>query len=214
MSVLVSKRKETPFEVRDNMLNIWKHLTELSMRGFGKKKRKFPKTPSNFEKWSEESRQKWMTKEQERLERNERWDYIFINNETKVIEDLCRQIVYRVDRANTINPQYLCEWYIQRTTQDEAIGLCNNLKRELNHIADSIPSNKNFLAKITEDIDKEINLIKGWRKSYLDNLKKVLEKEINSRKTVAEKLKFIVCTEDIDSTLNKISKELNIEVTN
>lgn len=47
--VLEDKRSETPFAVRDNALDIWKQVTELSFRGFGKKKRKMPKTPSNFE---------------------------------------------------------------------------------------------------------------------------------------------------------------------
>lgn len=61
--LLESQRKETPFAARDNMLDIWKHATELSFRGFGRKKRKMPKEPKNFEKWSEESREKWRIKQ-------------------------------------------------------------------------------------------------------------------------------------------------------
>jgi hypothetical protein len=43
-------------------------------------------------------------------------------------------------------PQTIMEFDQKRLWQDEAIGLCNNLKQELNHIADTIPCNKNFLA--------------------------------------------------------------------
>ena len=50
--VLENKRKETPFEARDNMLEHWNQLTELSFRGYGLQKRKPPKEPRNINEWS------------------------------------------------------------------------------------------------------------------------------------------------------------------
>lgn len=41
--ILKKDRKETKFEVMDNMLDIWKQITELSFRGFGKRMRKSQK---------------------------------------------------------------------------------------------------------------------------------------------------------------------------
>lgn len=191
MSVLEKDRKETPFDARDNMLNIWNHVTELSFRGFGVRKRNTPKTPKNFNEWSKASQEKHLKSMEEKKIRQEKWDMMFIERESKVVDDLCRNIVYAIDAANTINPQYICECDIQRVKQDEAIGLCNNLKRELNHIAETIPCNKNFLSQVTEDIAKEIVILRGWRKSCNDTRKKVIEKEISQRKTVAEKMGFI-----------------------
>lgn len=205
MSVLEEYRKETPFFARDNMLDIWKNCTELSFRGFGIKKRKSPKTPKNFDTWSKESQEKWKQTMQLKLEQQERWDLMFIHNETHVVDGLCRKIVYLIDRANTLNPQYLFECDDQRLKQDEAIGYCNNLRRELNHIADTIPCNKNFVALLTEKIDKELDALRGWRKSCNSKRKDVIAKEIKQRKSVAEKIGFITKNEDLTNHLEEIS---------
>lgn len=61
--LLENERKETPFEVRDNMLELWNQLTELSFRGYGLQKRKPAKEPKNFSVWSEESRKKYIEKQ-------------------------------------------------------------------------------------------------------------------------------------------------------
>ena len=66
--ILKKDRKETKFEVMDNMLDIWKQITELSFRGFGKRMRKKPKIPKNFNEWSEESQDKWITNTKARLQ--------------------------------------------------------------------------------------------------------------------------------------------------
>lgn len=211
--VLENKRTETPFAVRDNMLDVWKQITELTMRGFGKKKRKMPKIPKNFNKWSEVSQEKWKKTEEEKLIQKEKWDMIFIENETKVVDNLCREIVYLIDRANSMNPQYVCECDKQRLMQDEAIGLCNNLHRELNHIADTIPCNKNFLAIQTDSIEKEIALLKGWRKSCNSTRINTITKEIQQRKTSAEKINFIVGNDDINRSLDILLEKCN-SVTN
>ena len=123
MSVLENQRTETPFTARDNMLDIWEQVTELSFRGFGKRKRKLPKIPRNFEIWSPESQERWRRSSAEQTAQYEAWDMNFIRNESRIVDDLCRKIVYAIDQANTINPQYLCECDKQRLLQDEAISL-------------------------------------------------------------------------------------------
>ena len=186
MSVLQGKRKETPFAVRDNMLDVWKQITELCFRGFGLKKRKPPKVPKNIKEWSEESKEKWKKSANEQYIRAEKFDMRFVEKESNVIDDLCREIVHLIDRANLMNPQYLCECDEQRILQDRAIGLCGNLIRELNHIADTIPCNKNFLTIQTESIEKEIVLLRGWRKSCNVTRDKAIRKDIERRMKVAK----------------------------
>lgn len=179
--VLEGQRRETPFTVRDNMLDIWNQCTELSFRGFGKKERKSARTPRNFNAWSEESQIKWLeTAERKRLQQ-ERWDQMFIENETKIVDGLCRDIVYFIDRANVINPQYICECNKQRLLQDDAIGYCHNLKREFNHIASVIPCNLNFLAIQSERVDYEISLLRKWKQSCNTIRKDILIKEKEKR---------------------------------
>ena len=194
--ILETQRKETPFEVRDNMLDLWNQLTELSFRGYGLQKRKPPKEPKNFSTWSEESRKRYTEKLQTKLEMQHHWDQQFIDNESRVIDDMCRKIVHLIDRANSMNPQYLCECDQQRLMHDEAIGLCYNLKRELNHVAETIPCNKNYLAQQIDTINKEISLLQGWRKSQNKTRNTVLQNEIQRRKTTAEKMGFVLMTSD------------------
>lgn len=213
MSVIESQRKETPFSVRDNMLDIWKQITELCFRGFGKKKRKMPNIPKNFDKWSQESQERWRIETAEKHAQAETWDMNFITTESRVVDNLCRKIVYLIDQANTINPQYLCECDKQRLLQDEAIGLCHNLERELNHIADTIPCNKNFLTIQTENIEKEIALISGWRKSGNKTRAKVIVNELKRRKSVADKIKFIVGEDDIRPIIDELKKEFDLVTT-
>ena len=169
--ILKKDRKETKFEVMDNMLDIWKQITELSFRGFGKRMRKKPKIPKNFNEWSEESQNRWIANAERKLQQQEQWDMNFVNNETLVVDNICRKIIQLIDQANTMIPQTIMEFDQKRLLQDEAIGLCNNLKQELNHIADTIPCNKNFLAIQTDSIDREISLLRGWRKSFNNKLK-------------------------------------------
>lgn len=195
--ILKKDRKETKFEVMDNMLDIWKQITELSFRGFGKRMRKKPKIPKNFNEWSEESQNRWIVNTEWKLQQQEQWDMNFINNETQVVDNICRKIVQLIDQANTMLPQTIMEFDQKRLWQDEAIGFCNNLKQELNHIADTIPCNKNFLAIQTDSIDKEINLLRGWRKSFNKNREEIISKEIQRRKNIAEKMGFILVQENL-----------------
>lgn len=183
--VLKDKRKETPFATRDNMLDIWDKATELSFRGFGKKPRKMPKTPKNASQWSQKSLDKWRENEELKLQRAEQFDLMFISQETKVVDNLCRTIVYKIDAGNSFTPQYLCEWNEQRIYQNEAISACNNLKRELNHIGSVLPCNKNFIAQLCGEIDKELDLLHRWKKSTTPNRKKIIEKLIERKRKIA-----------------------------
>lgn len=195
---LEKDRKETKFDVMDNMLDIWKQITELSFRGFGVRKRKQPKIPKNFNDWSEASRNRWLINTQEKLQQQEKWDTNFILNETKVVDDICRKIIHLIDQANILIPQNVLECDQKRLLQDEAIGLCSNLKHELNHIADTIPCNRNFLTLQIDSINKEINLLRGWRKSFNKNRDEIIAKEIQKRKTIAEKIGFVLSVENIE----------------
>ena len=157
-------RAETPFAARDNMLDIREHITELAFRGFGKKPRKLPNLPSNWDQWSEESRNKWTLTQETKLRFAEECDKRFIADEFAWFNATLRHMVDLIDQANTLSPQTEHECDIQRDMQNEVIGLCNNLIRELNHIAATIPCNKNFAVLVINEIDKEMAILRGWRK--------------------------------------------------
>ena len=98
------------------------------------------------------------------------WDLKF----ERVI-NLCAEIVGDIHRANAMYVSNMLEYEERRFYQDKAIGNCVVLKQELQSIVDIISGlNLNKYKIPIQDIDKEINLIKSWRKS--DNR---LKKEIN-----------------------------------
>lgn len=186
------QRKETPFAARDNMLDIREHITELAFRGFGKKPRKAPKEPCNFEQWSEESRNKWRHTQDVRLQFMEECDRRFISEEFTWFNNTLRHMVDLIDQANTMSPQTEHECDIQRDMQNEVIGLCNNLIRELNHIAATIPCNKNFLVLAVNEIDREMALLRGWRKGCFplreQCIKKDAARRLKAEQAILEKI--------------------------
>lgn len=174
MSVLKEKRQETPFTVRINALDMRQKITEYSFRRFGKKPRTMPKQPSNWEKWSDKSREDWTRKEEEKLANAEKFDDWFITNERTIIDRMLRRILFDIDKANIMRPVTVAECDKQRELMDDAIGTCSNLIHELQYIAETIPSNKNFVIKTVELIEKELRLLRGWRKSTNANREKVM----------------------------------------
>ena len=180
------ERQETPFATRDTMLDIRRHITELCFRGFGLKKRKPAKEPKNFAEWSEVSRARWKQTQDEIRAKQEAWDIQYIKDESTWLRNTCRDILNLISKANIMNPQTEHECDVQRDMQNEAIGLCDNLQRELTYIADTIPCNKNFLVQQYREIDKEIALLRGWRKSCNPAREQTMKRDA-ARRLKAEK---------------------------
>ena len=208
---LENQRSETPFAARDNMLDIRQHITELCYRGFGLKKRKLPKEPKNFVQWSDVSKQRWYETETKNLEWKTACDMRFIEKESDVLDNLCREITFLIDGANGIFPKYVFEVLDRRRMQNQAMQLCSNLKRELNYIMSTINSNKNFIVKVEEEIQNEINILRGWRKKCDTDFDTILEKEINHKKTVAEKVGVIIDFDTYKDAIREMSQEITSE---
>ena len=67
--------------------------------------------------------------------------------------------------ANSIYPTCQEELTERRLHQDIAIGQCARLAQELQYAIETLPVNVNTYLNIAHDIEKEIALLKGWRKS-------------------------------------------------
>lgn len=85
----------------------------------------------------------------------------FRDNVLELLRDLMRHIV----SANTIYPTSLREAQERRTEQNKAICACECLLQELEHIASILPVDANKLKGFVYMCDREIQLLKGWRKS-------------------------------------------------
>jgi len=167
MSVLKSKRRQSQFEVFHHLYKLRKNMTDLLLRDFGysleKAEKGLNRRFSNraYEELNEDEKALY-----DRLKR--RWDAFnewFIVDERKVIVDCLREITKHVYIANSIYPTCEEELIQRRIHQDEAIGQCYRLTQELQYAIETLPVDVNTYTQFGQDIQTEINLIKGWRKS-------------------------------------------------
>lgn len=97
--------------------------------------------------------------------RYEAFDEWFIQDERKAVTDCLRSIGEHVYVANSIYPTCLTELEERRVHQDLAIGYCYTLVQELQYAIETLPVDVNTFLRFGADIQKEVDLIKGWRKS-------------------------------------------------
>jgi len=165
MSVHKSERKESPFEARDHAIRLKKLIRELCyVRNFGYKIRE-GKTPRNWDEWSEQSKDRWKQKEAERLERLRRLDADFLARKRADIDRDLMTMMREIAGANCLIPQTAAEADERRIHQDRAIAACWWLKVDLQDVIDTVPIDKNWMTAVAPEIEREINLIGGWRKS-------------------------------------------------
>lgn len=137
MSVIKAKRSQSSFEVFTNATALRKELTQYVMRDFA------------YEGKLEQMQQ------------------LVLNDErTEILHD-CRNICSCITMANSIYVTCMEEYEERRKYQDLAIGYCARLKQELQFIVDTFPHkiNINKYAMSIKLADKEIVLIKAWRKA-------------------------------------------------
>lgn len=95
----------------------------------------------------------------------------FISTERLAVFNILENLLANIVAANSI---YICSPSTadeRRNFQDLAIGNCENLIQELNYIIEVIPTvNANKLTPLIEMTEREIALLKAWRKS--DNKKR------------------------------------------
>lgn len=167
MSVLKSKRKASQFEVFHHLYKLRRDITDLLLRDFGYSFEKSEKRLNNrfgnkpYENLSDDQKAHY-DKLKKRYEAFDEW---FIEDERKVIVDCLREITKHVFIANSIYPTLPEELTQRRIHQDEALGQCYRLTQELQYAIETLPVDVNVYTKFGQDIQTEINLIKGWRKS-------------------------------------------------
>lgn len=167
MSVLKSKRKPSQFEVFHHLNKVRKEVTDLLLRDFGYSKRKAAQRLEK--KFSGRSYEELTDVEKEIYDhfrkQQEAFDTWFIEDERKAVLDCLRSIGEHVYTANSIYPTYYEELVERRVHQDLAIGQCYRLVQELQYAIETLPVDVNSFLRFGEDIQREIDLIKGWRKS-------------------------------------------------
>lgn len=183
MTVLVKDRKESKFEVFHNAFNLRRTITNLALEDFGYV-----------------STEKWKERETEKQYKRRMGFYKFFLAESRVyMIGLLRELGKEITFANKIFPTNMVEFEERRLHQSRAVSICHLIIQELQYIIETLPVNINKFMEPTKQINKEIELLKGWRKA--------------DGKRFREKVKDIECIKDEEIIADIISKN-NLDYTN
>lgn len=80
--------------------------------------------------------------------------------------------------ANLIYAVSIAECDQRRKLQNNAIGVCGNLYRELQYLKRHLPINLNWITRTLAMIKREEVLLKGWRRSDNKTRKKITEGKV------------------------------------
>ena len=167
MSVLKRNRKESKLEVFHNFTELRKDITDLLLRDFGYDSVKFYKKLQkkygnrNFDELSESEKAAY-NRDRKRHEAFILW---YIKNERETVIKCLHDINEHMYIANSIYPTCKEEYAERRVHQDITIGQCYRLVQELQYAIETLPVDVNKYLRFSESIQKEIDLLKGWRKS-------------------------------------------------
>lgn len=178
IAVPKGKRKESQFEVFHHFYKMRREITDLLLRDFGYSVKKSENHLGKmfggrtYEELDDNENEHY----KKRKARNEAFEEWFILDRRNCVMDCLRNIQEYIFMANSIYPSYIEELIERRIFQDKAIGQCNRLIQELQYTIETLPVNIDKYIRFSDSIQREISLLKGWRKS--DNkFKKQLEKQ-------------------------------------
>lgn len=166
MSVPSGLRQESNFEVIKHFYRLRKDITDLLLRDFGYSKKKSDKRIEKifggkpYEELNEEQKAHY---DKAKLN-NSAFDEWFIVHRREVIIDCITKACEYIFVANSIYPSIPEELVERRIYQDKAIGQCYRLLQELQYTIETLPVNVNKYITFIDGIEKEIKLLKGWRK--------------------------------------------------
>ena len=167
MSVIVSKRQESKFEVFHHWDKTRLAITNLMLYDFGLKaerqEQKFMRSlgVSDLSQLDENGIERYQ-KHKKRMASVISW---FLQEQRNSVMSCIRSVNENVFIANSIYPTCIEELTERRLHQDRAIGQCYRLKQELQYTIEVLEVDINRYSNAAKMIDREIVLLKAWRKS-------------------------------------------------
>ena len=167
MTVLKNNRKESQFEVIKHFYRLRKDMTDLLLRDFGYSQSKSEKRMGkmfggkSYEELSDSQKEHY----NKNTSKNNGFEEWFIGYQRDTIMGCIRKATEYIFSANSIYPSIPEELVERRIYQDKAIGQCYRLLQELQYTIETLPVDIEKYIRFTDNINKEINLLKGWRKA-------------------------------------------------
>ena len=154
-----NKRGLSKLEFYHNARKLRKEITMLVLRDFG--------IHSRGKKFKEETGSQQPEGHYDEL----------IDEFSKSIRQLLRNMMLNITAGNTIFPVTLDELAMRRRYQNGAIVNCEQLMQEFLYCEDVIPVKASVFIPYIEKIELQIKLLKGWRKSNSKILQRIVDKE-------------------------------------
>jgi hypothetical protein len=164
MSVLKNKRGLSKLEFYHHARRMRKEITMLVLRDFG--------IHSRGAKFKEETGS----------QQPEGFYDELIEEFSRNVRQLLRNMMWNITAANTIYPVNDAELQDRRHHQTAAIIACEQLLQEILYCEDVLPVKFSKFIPYVEQIEFELKLLKGWRKAN-----KKIEELIATRKLVKER---------------------------
>ena len=202
MSVLKNNRGTSELEFYHTAIKLRKEITQNLLRDFGVKNRdavrsknfpddelrvkivqEYPKMELFFNKYTrmqEEIRTRDVVSE---------YPYWLVFRFRDEMMDLLKQLIDNITDANSIYPINLHELEVRRDYQTAAIGACEKMLQELQYIIEVLPADANKLLRYVDMIDKEVALLKGWRKANGKIAKRLDKQQEGNQKQKPSKCK-------------------------
>lgn len=183
ISVLVKDRGISSMEFFHNAIKLRRMIVEFLLKDFGiKDKIRNPKVYANSIKMTDDDKAEWdHLTEKYQMNRSviDEYPNWLITHYRNNILSVLRDMMFYIVKANSIyldvNNELACKE--RRHYQTLAICQCEILLQEFQFIIDTINVNVNKFMPYVELIEREIALLKGWRKSDNRMLKKLKVKE-------------------------------------
>lgn len=169
MSVLRNLRNLSTMEFYKNALDLKFTVTEWMLKDFGIKRniRSVTQVIKNiskedqyvidsiFEKYGRSQNQQYQSE----------FPSWYIEFEKNKIMQILSDMMDYIITANSIYATRDFEFDLRREYQDKAISCCYRLYHELYYIISIVYNDLNKLSTIIDKIDKQVDLLKGWRQS-------------------------------------------------
>ena len=178
MSVLARKRKPSPMEFYANAKKMRKAIVFLLLRDLGVKDkvRKLAMTTKGMEENDAKNFTQIAQKYGMASFVSEYPEWIIDKLRTS-IWDILRDMNIQITRAYTIWATNLSEAYERRLCMDRAIADCESLLQELQLAIDVLPIDAEKYMRYVDAIEREIALLKGWRKSDNKRIRELQAKQ-------------------------------------
>lgn len=183
MSVLKRKRNLSKMEFYHNVIKLRLMITELLLKDFGIKSRRrnleFAKEVYDIDEEDLSEIEDILSAYNIKNSFIDNFPSWLIDKERDYFMDLLRSLMKNICSANTIHITNEEEYMMRRNYQTKAICECENLLQEMQYVIYVCHPNVEKYMVYVDIIEKEILLLKGWRKSDNKIIKEIKENKEN-----------------------------------